>query len=904
MDKNKVIESAAKLIAKGQFEKAVKEYQRILDADPDDVRVLQKLAELYQKMGRKEEAADCFEKVAKTYAAQGFYLKAVALYKQVLKVVERIEVNVKLAELYQQLGLVGDATKEWQNVAGFYEKKGDIKQSLDVLKKLVDLDGDNVAARIRLGEAYARQEQNAQAVQELRRAALYLRRNGRHDDYLRVAERISHLDPSDVQLARDLAEIYLGKGDSKRALSKLQICFKANPRDVGTLQLLARAFQELGQVSKTVSVLKELARVHVDQSQPDDARRAYRQALELTPEDSEARQALRALEPQAAIAPAPGEPRVPTPPSSRKSSSPGIPRVAGKSSPGVPRIAAPPPVVSSPPPPPSDLTPLPSNPLDDFAPRRPSIAPPSIEVPRVVAGEPAQAERAAPPGADAEQRTSRPGESTHPTPASLGKLLKETDVYLKYRLFEKAFEHVGKILALAPDNAEAHEKGRAVAQATGRTADAIASLVALIRIYGEAEPQKAAVAREDLRALDPDHKALRVVHERDEAVDEAELHELAEEASGEILAEVAGDDPESTPISRAHQEPKERDGTGPQESGAAAPHEDAFASDLAEADFYLQQGLADDARAILEGILLSEPDHLEAGRRLQQIDAEAARKGDSEDGRPEITLLDARPVSSNAQGDAMAAELAAELAADLGAFTPLARQPDVLDPFQVPASEVASAFRAKVQEVIRPDDAQTHYDLGIAYKEMGLTDEAIAEFELTVRHGTSVRAVDCYTMLGQCMLEKGEPEAAISHYQSALAERDCGPEARKALAFEIGAALEALGKPGEALEAFSAVSAQDPRFRDVAARVDRLSHEVTGNRKAAGRAAQPLVKKPAEVAQEHGDELEVEVSSDPVITSESEMAEGDRLEENGALPASAEAAPGDVGRRNRKIGFV
>src|SRR2546430_1811413 len=159
MDKNKVMESASKLISKGQFEKAVKEFQRVLEVDPDDVRVLQKLAELYQKMNRKAEAADCFEKVAKTYSAQGFYLKAVALYKQVLKVIDRVEVNVRLAELYQQLGLVGDATKEWQTVAAHYEKIGDTKASLDTLRKLVDLDPDNVAARIRLGQQDARQDQ-------------------------------------------------------------------------------------------------------------------------------------------------------------------------------------------------------------------------------------------------------------------------------------------------------------------------------------------------------------------------------------------------------------------------------------------------------------------------------------------------------------------------------------------------------------------------------------------------------------------------------------------------------------------------------------------------------------------------------------------------------------------------
>src|SRR5438132_6238546 len=302
MDKNKVIESASKLITKGQFDKAVKEYQRILEIDPDDVRVLQKLAELYQKMNRKAEAADCFEKVAKTYSAQGFYLKAVALYKQVLKVIDRVEVNVRLAELYQQLGLVGDATKEWQTVAAYYEKIGDTKASLDTLKKLVDLDPDNVAARIRLGEQYARQDDLIEAVAELRRAAQYLQRNGRHDDYLRVAERISHLDQNDVGLAKELAEQYLSRGDSKRALAKLQICFKANPRELSTLQMLARAFQDLGQVTKTVSVLKELARVHVDSGRAADARKVYQQALDLAPDDAELRTALKSLEDESAKA--------------------------------------------------------------------------------------------------------------------------------------------------------------------------------------------------------------------------------------------------------------------------------------------------------------------------------------------------------------------------------------------------------------------------------------------------------------------------------------------------------------------------------------------------------------------------------------------------------------------------
>src|SRR4051812_32358159 len=340
MDKNKVIESAAKLIAKGSFDKAVKEYQRVLESDPDDVRVLQKLAELYQKMNRKSDAADCFEKVARTYSAQGFYLKAVALYKQVLKVIDRVEVNVRLAELYQQLGLVGDATKEWQAVAAHYEKAGDTRASLDTLKKLVDLDPDNVAARIRLGEQYARQENPVEAGGGLRAAPQYLQANGRHDDYLRVAERISHLDQNDVGLAKELAEQYLSRGDSKRALAKLQICFKANPRELGTLQMLARAFQDLGQVTKTVSVLKELARVHLDAGRADESRKTWKQAQDLAPDDPEVTAGLKSVGNGEAVRPRAAEPVRGPPPKV----APAPPRVT----PAPPRAAPPPAAMRTP----------------------------------------------------------------------------------------------------------------------------------------------------------------------------------------------------------------------------------------------------------------------------------------------------------------------------------------------------------------------------------------------------------------------------------------------------------------------------------------------------------------------------------------------------------------------------
>src|SRR5687768_11167641 len=107
MDKNKIIEGASKLVAKGAYDKAIKEYQKVLDTDPRDVRILQKMGELHQKKNDNVEAARYFTKVAESYSTDGFFLKAVALYKQVLKLNPALfEVNIKLAELHQQLQLM------------------------------------------------------------------------------------------------------------------------------------------------------------------------------------------------------------------------------------------------------------------------------------------------------------------------------------------------------------------------------------------------------------------------------------------------------------------------------------------------------------------------------------------------------------------------------------------------------------------------------------------------------------------------------------------------------------------------------------------------------------------------------------------------------------------------------
>ena len=228
IDKNKLVAEATRFVQKGQWDKAIKAYEKVYAEDRRDTRVLLKIGELQQKKGDNPAAAATLNLVAEAYREQGFFLKAVSVYKQVAKLApDDLRVNERLAELYQQLGLMSEAMGQLQAVAVALERTGEQGRLLDILRRMVDLDPDNVASGVKLGDLYTKAGKNAEALELFRRAASTLRENKRVDEYLKVAERIALLAPDDIKLTRELAHAYLSRGDTKRALAKLQLCFKA-----------------------------------------------------------------------------------------------------------------------------------------------------------------------------------------------------------------------------------------------------------------------------------------------------------------------------------------------------------------------------------------------------------------------------------------------------------------------------------------------------------------------------------------------------------------------------------------------------------------------------------------------------------------------------------------------------
>ena len=145
------------------------------------------------------------------------------------------------------------------------------------------------------------------------------------------------------------------------------------------------------------------------------------------------------------------------------------------------------------------------------------------------------------------------------------------------------------------------------------------------------------------------------------------------------------------------------------------------------------------------------------------------------------------------------------------------------DDFQYSVEDVFDEFKKNLKRVVKPEDVETHYDLGIAYKEMGLLEDGIGEFEQAAAAAAGKKKeIDSLVMVGLCRVEKGELTEATEAFQRTLGLPQVTSESAKAVHFELALVLEKMGKAADALHHFQKVQKIDPKFRDVAQAIARV----------------------------------------------------------------------------------
>ncbi len=187
---------------------------------------------------------------------------------------------------------------------------------------------------------------------------------------------------------------------------------------------------------------------------------------------------------------------------------------------------------------------------------------------------------------------------------------------------------------------------------------------------------------------------------------------------------------------------------------------------------------------------------------------------------PEEVLAQDRKTFSEAASKDEYFDLASELGAALDGLQTPEEEAHVEDksPEEMSFEEVFEEFKRGVEQKVGEEDYSTHYNLGIAYKEMELMDEAIGEFQIAAR--SPQYFVECCSMLGICFREKGLSELAEKWYRKGIGAPGFTDEAYIGLKYDLAETLAEQGREEESLELFKEVYAVNTSYRDIKEKVD------------------------------------------------------------------------------------
>ena len=249
--------------------------------------------------------------------------------------------------------------------------------------------------------------------------------------------------------------------------------------------------------------------------------------------------------------------------------------------------------------------------------------------------------------------------------------------------------------------------------------------------------------------------------------------------------------------------------------------------ELESVDFYIAQGYIDialDTLALLEQQCGNDP----------QIEARRAQINRVQSGAPadvaETVIVEAGEVgfsdTVHPAQNATVAEMPASAPAEAVSNDDSSQVTTGID---AGLAEIFEEYRASSEEqgdAAANGDYETHYNLGLAYKEMDLFEDALEEFQIAVSMTSpterSSRYLQCCNLLGHCFMQTGVPELAVKWFMKALTSAHVSADERLALTYEMGAAYEQAGDLDRALESFTEVYGNNVSYRNVSDRVRAL----------------------------------------------------------------------------------
>lgn len=813
-DKTKLERAAEKYLAQGKIPAAIKEYEQIVREDSSDFTVLNTLGDLYSRMGKSGEAVGCFTRIAEHYREQGFNLKAIAMYKKIDRLEPRNpQTALQLGELYAEQGLVVDARAQFLIVSESYTQAGQAEKALEVLRKIADLDPHNTEIRLRLAESYLHEHFEHEAAEAFTEAGAQFLARGVHNRALIAFKRAIDLSPFDHAALEGLVSAHIEMGTADEAAEVLERAAGKQPDDIKILELLAHVYvvdEDVPAAERTIEQLVkqdnanytrfvDVVRLYLKSGDVEAAVRVLSSVSEQMLSGREEEKLLELVNDVLARDPEQiGGLRL-------------LVRVywwqrdIDKLRTALERLA--------------DASK--NAQLQDE--ERAALT----QLARLWPDQPQYHERLRLLGGVAEEVSA--------DSFSFEQKSEEVPTFESFTLVDNNFAEEPAEQSV-PVETPMEFESNAVADSTPAF-DPSSSFADLNDALSDDEPAPVAFS----------------IEEKESATGSTGFHEFDfESIAAEELAQPVEESAQAAPPAASPSAPPATD----------ARREAMFQQELESVDFYIAQGYIDiavDTLNLLERQFGLRP---EIKERRQRLGSETISPAETVSVAPppqepapameeEIEFADFTFDSSKqeaASEDEFQVEIDEMFAANMDALQPPVQQKEVLIPKPETAAspgidaglrEVFEEFRNAAEAdaedpALANGDYETHYNLGLAYKDMALLDEAVEEFQkaagLSKPQDGTPRYLQCCNLLGHCFMQKGMPKLAVMWYKKGLDAPGHSTDEYQALRYELGTAYEQMGELDHAIETFTEVYGVNVSYRGVATKLRELQKAVKSDK--------------------------------------------------------------------------
>lgn len=253
----KTRQEAEKAEKAGKLDQAIPLYRQLLEDNPRDWNTINKIGDLFAKIGKMREAGDEYAKVAEFYAKDGFHLKAIAIWKKINKLdPSSVEPYAKLADLYAKQGLVMEAKGQYQIVAEDQLKRNRLKDAAETLRKMVEIDSADLKTRSRLADIYTKEGSTAKAVGEYIAISEELNLKGHPAEAIQVLEKGLKID-SGIKVKAQLGKVHLAQRSFDKAIAYLEEVSAQDPSPESMMQL-GQAYLGAKRVADAQSTLESV----------------------------------------------------------------------------------------------------------------------------------------------------------------------------------------------------------------------------------------------------------------------------------------------------------------------------------------------------------------------------------------------------------------------------------------------------------------------------------------------------------------------------------------------------------------------------------------------------------------------------------------------------------------------